>query len=189
MAFTLVGMIVLMVYQQQYSSLPVYLREAHNIDTRLYGVMLAISGFEVVLFQIWVSRLARKYPPFLMMAFAALFFTIGFTMIGLVRGVVFFILAVTIATIGEMIMFPVNKALAANFSPTTMRGRYMAIYDLGWTIPATIGPAAAGLIFDNYNPDVLWYIGGAMCAVAGLGFYALHLRLGSQPRFTPASTD
>lgn len=189
MTFTLVGMIVLMVYQQQYSSLPVYLREAHNIDTRLYGVMLAISGFEVVLFQIWVSRLARKFPPFLMMALAALFFTFGFTMIGLVRGVIFFIVAVTVATIGEMIMFPINKALAAAFSPSAMRGRYMAIYDLGWTIPATIGPAAAGLIFDNYNPDLLWYIGGAMCAIAAMGFYALHRWLGSQTRFAPASSE
>ena len=76
----------------------------------------------------------------------------------------------TVATIGEMIMFPVNKALAANFHPADMRGRYMAIYDLGWTIPATIGPAAAGLILDNYNPDLLWYIGGVMCAFAAFGF-------------------
>lgn len=186
MSFTLAGMIVLIVYQQQYSSLPVYLREVHNIDTQLYGIMLAISGFEVVLFQIWISRITRKYPPFLMMTIAALIFMIGFTMIGLVQGIALFILAVTIATIGEMIMFPVNKALAANFSPIAMRGRYMAVYDLGWTIPATIGPAAAGLILDNHNPDSLWYIGGVLCAIAAIGFYALHLRLGSQSRFAPA---
>ncbi|HUG34383.1 MAG TPA: MFS transporter [Anaerolineales bacterium] len=186
MCFTLAGMIVLIVYQQQYSSLPVYLREVHNIDTRLYGIMLAISGFEVVLFQIWVSRLARKYPPFLMMALSALIFMIGFTMIGLVQGIALFILAVTIATVGEMIMFPVNKALAATFSPIAMRGRYMAVYDLGWTIPATIGPAAAGLILDNHNPDSLWYIGGVLCAFAAVGFYAMHRWLGSQSRFAPA---
>jgi MFS family permease len=189
MAFTLAGMIVLIVYQQQYSSLPVYLREAHNIDTRLYGIMLAVSGLEVVLFQLGVSRLARRFPPFLMMALAALFFMVGFTMIGAVRGVGFFLAAVIIATVGEMIMFPVNKALAANFSPSAMRGRYMAVYDLGWTIPATIGPAAAGLILDHHNPDALWYIGGALCAVAALGFYALHLWLGAQSRFAPAPAD
>lgn len=189
MAFTVAGMIVLIVYQQQYSSLPVYLRETHNIDTQLYGIMLAISGFEVVLFQIWISRLVRKYPPFLMMALAAFIFMIGFTMIGLVRGIAFFLLAVVIATVGEMIMFPVNKALAANFSPTAMRGRYMAVYDLGWTIPATIGPAAAGLILDNHNPDLLWYIGGALCALAAVSFYAMHRRLGAQSRFAPAPAE
>jgi len=92
---------------------------------------------------------------------------------------------VIIATIGEMIMFPTNKALAASFSPAEMRGRYMAVYDLGWTIPAAIGPAAAGFILDNYNPNYLWYIGGILCTVAACGFYALHLWLGPQKRFAP----
>jgi MFS family permease len=187
MCFTLAGMLILIVYQQQYSSLPVYLRAVHNIEPRIFGILLAISGFEVVLFQLWVSREVRKYPPFLMMALGGLFFMLGFTMIGFVQGVLFFMLAVTIVTIGEMIMFPVNKALAASFSPADMRGRYMAVYDLGWTIPATIGPAVAGLILDNYDPRILWYIGGLLCVIAALSFYALHLRLGIQARFAPAN--
>lgn len=189
MSFTIIGMIVLIVYQQQYSSLPVYLRDVHNIDSRSYGIMLSISGLEVVLFQIWISRVIRKYPPFLMMVLGSLFFMAGFTMIGFVRGFVFFVIAVTIATIGEMILFPTNKALAANFAPADMRGRYMAVYDLGWTIPATIGPAAAGLILDNYNPNLLWYIGGLLCTIAAIGFYDLHLWLGSQRRFVTAQQE
>jgi predicted MFS family arabinose efflux permease len=185
MGFTVAGMLVLIVYQQQYSSLPVYMRDVHDIDSKIYGAMLSVAGLEVVLFQIWISRLIRKYHPFLMMALAALFFAVGFAMIGFVHQAGFFVLAVIIATIGEMIMFPTNKALAAIFSPTEMRGRYMAVYDLGWTIPATIGPAAAGFILDYYNPKALWYIGGVLCTIAAGCFYALHLRLGNQERFTP----
>jgi len=86
-------------------------------------------------------------------------------------------------------MFPTNKALAVNFAPPEMRGRYMAVYDLGWALPATFGPAAAGLILDNYNPNLLWYIGGILCAVAALSFYALHLWLGRQPRFLPVEQE
>jgi len=189
MGFTLAGMIVLIVYQQQYGALGVYLRDVHNIGSRSYGLMLAITGLEVVLFQIWISRTIRKYPPFLMMSLGALFFMAGFTMIGFVRGLEFFLLAVIIATVGEMIMFPTNKALAATFAPAEMRGRYMAIYDLGWTLPATFGPAAAGLILDHYNPDLLWYLGGILCAVSALGFCALHLWLGRQKRFIPAALE
>ena len=189
MSFTLAGMLVLIVYQQQYSSFPVYLLNFHNIDSRSYGVMLAISGLEVVLFQIWISRVIRKYPPFLMMMLGSLFFMAGFTMIGFVKGFPLFALAVVIATIGEMILFPTNKALAANFAPEDMRGRYMAVYDLGWTLPATIGPAAAGLILDYYNPNLLWYIGGLLCTIAAIGFFDLHLWLGSQKRFVPAQQE
>lgn len=207
-AFILTGIVSLLVYQQQYSSLPVYLRDVHNISPQIYGVMLAIAGLEVVLLQFWVSRAIRKYPPFQVMTLGTLFFLGGFTMIGLsqsvpeiltteiiltagertiLRFVPLFLAAVVIITIGEMITFPTNRVIAANFAPETMRGRYMAVFDLGWTLPATFGPAAAGIILDNYNPDLLWYIGGVMCAISALGFYALHIKLGSQARFSPTT--
>mgnify|MGYP006185416251 CR=1 FL=1 len=84
---------------------------------------------------------------------------------------------------------PTSQALAANFAPADMRGRYMAIYDLGWAVPSTLGPAAAGLILDHYNPHLLWYIGGAICALSVLAYYALHLRLGTKPQFAPAQHE
>ena len=187
--FTIAGMISLLVYQQQYSSLSVYLRDIHSISSRDYGVMLAVAGLEVVLFQFWISRAIKKYPPFLVMVFGTLFFVLGFTMIGFVRSVPLFALSIVVITIGEMITFPTNKALAINFAPAEMRGRYMAIYDLGWTLPATLGPAAAGLIFDYYDPDLLWYLGGVLCTLSAVGFLALHSWLGRQGRFDPAPVE
>ena len=191
MVFTLAGMISLIVYQQQYGSLAVYLRDIHHISSQNYGVMLSIAGLEVVLFQIWISRTIRKYPPFRMMGFGTLFFMIGFMMIGVVQGFLLFTVCITLITIGEMITFPTNRVIATGFAPPEMRGRYMAIYDLGWALPATIGPAAAGLILDNYNPNLLWYVGGILCAVSALSFYVLHLWLGRQERFilAPVKTD
>jgi predicted MFS family arabinose efflux permease len=189
LVFTLAGMMVLVVYQQQYSSLAVYLKDVHSISPRVYGVMLAVAGLEVVLFQLWISRQTRKYPPFLMMVLGSLFFMAGFAMIGFVQQTGFFLVAVITITIGEMIMFPTNKALAVNFSPQDMRGRYMAIYDLGWTIPATLGPAAAGLILDNFDPNLLWVVGGLLCALGAAGFYAMHLWLGRQERFVPVPVE
>jgi MFS family permease len=188
-AFTLAGMLVLVVYQQQYSSLAVYLKDVHNISPRDYGAMLAVAGLEVILFQLWVSRQIRKYPPFLMMVLGSLFFMAGFAMIGFVQQTGLFLVAVIIITIGEMVMFPTNKALAVNFSPEDMRGRYLAIYDLGWTIPSTLGPAAAGLILDNYDPNLLWMAGGLLCAMAAAGFYVMHLWLGTQARFAPVPVE
>ena len=65
-----------------------------------------------------------------------------------------------------------------------MRGRYMAVFGLSWALPATIGPSAAGIILDYFNPNLLWYIGAGLCAVSALSFFDLHFRLGSQTRFT-----
>jgi hypothetical protein len=44
-------------------------------------------------------------------------------------------------------------------------------------------------ILDNYNPNLLWYIDGALCGVSVLAYYALHLRLGARQKFAPAKEE
>ena len=110
-------------------------------------------------------------------------------MYGLVSNFTMFMIAAIVVCIGEMLFFPTSQALVANFAPEDMRGRYMAIAGLTWSIPATIGPGAAGYILDHYNPSFLWYIGGCICIISAFGYYSLHLRLRSQPQFAPAKEE
>jgi MFS family permease len=189
MAFIVAGMLMLIVYQQMYGTLSVYLRDNHNINPSGYGFLMTTSAITVVLFQFWVSRIIKYRPPFLMMAIGTVFYAIGFTLFGIVTTYVLFALNIVIITIGEMIVVPMSQSIAANFAPEAMRGRYMAIFGLTWAIPSTIGPGAAGYILDHYNPNLLWYIGGAICGLSVLAYYGLHLRLGSKPDFAPAIDD
>ena len=189
MAFMLAGMLMLVVYQQMYGTLSVYLRDNHGISPSGYGFLMTTSAITVILFQFWVTRVIKHRPPFLMMALGTFFYMIGFTLFGMVAAYSLFALNIVIITIGEMIVMPTSQALAANFAPSAMRGRYMAIFGLSWAIPSTVGPGAAGYILDNYNPDLLWYIGGAICALSVLAYYALHLRLGTKPEFAPAQHE
>ena len=184
-AFMLAGILMLLVYQQMYGTLSVYLRDVHGVDPRGYGFLMTSSAITVVLFQFTVSRLIRRRPAFLMMCLGSLFYMIGFSLYGVFTTYALFVLNMVIITIGEMIVVPTGQVLAAGFAPEHMRGRYMATFGLSWAIPATIGPGLAGYILDNFNPNLLWFIGGALCAVAAFGFYLLHLKLGSQPRFEP----
>jgi MFS family permease len=142
----------------------------------------------VVLFQFGVSRWLRNRPPFLMMGLGTLFFMVGFSLFGFVNAYLLFGAALVVITIGEMIVFPVSQGLAANFAPEAMRGRYMAVYGLSWAIPQTFGLAAAGYALDHFaHPGMLWYICGGISALSALGYYALHLRLHKQERFSRQS--
>lgn len=184
-AFLGAGILMGVVYQQMYNSLSVYLRDVHGIQPQGYGFLLTASAITVILLQFTVTRLIKRRPPFLMMAIGTVFYVIGFSMFGFVSWYWLFVLAIVVITFGEMIVVPTSQALAANFAPEQMRGRYMALFGFTWAIPATIGPGAAGYILDNYDPNLLWFLGGILCVIAALGFYALHLRLGRQPRFAP----
>ncbi len=185
MAFLVAGMLMGVVYQQMYNSLSVYLRDNHGIQPSGYGFLLTASAVVVILFQFSVTRMIKKKAPFLLMAVGTLFYMLGFSMFGFVTAYWLFVAAIVVITIGEMVVVPTSQTLAVNFAPEEMRGRYMGMFGIVWMIPATIGPGAAGVILDNYNPNLLWYIGGALCAVSALAYYALHLKLGRQERFQP----
>lgn len=187
--FIVSGMLALIVYIQQYGSLAVYLRDVHSIDSRGYGVILSITGLEVVLFQFWISRIIRSRPPFLMMMLGAGIFAVGVFMYGIVTGFVMFVIAAIIVCIGEMFYFPTSQVIVAGFAPKNMRGRYMAAAGFITSIPNTIGPGAAGYVLDNLDPHLLWYIGGFLCLASATGYFALHLKLGGEKRFAPATTE
>lgn len=184
-AYLLISMLMLVVYIQMYNTLSVYMRDVHQFQTQQYGYMLSASAVLVVLTQIWVTQKTSPHPPFLMMALGSAVYMIGFTMIGFITPFYLFIVAVLVITVGEMIVSPISQALAAKFAPEDMRGRYMAVYSVAWSLPSSIGPWAAGMIMDNYNPNWVWYAGGIILAVATIGFYGLHLKLHNLPRFAP----
>ena len=187
MAFIGTAVLMGMVYQQMYNSLSVYLRDVHAIDPQGYGLLMTTSALTVVTMQYWLTRRIKGRSPFLLMALGAIFYTIGFTLFGVVTLYWLFALNIVIITFGEMIIMPVSQTLAVGFAPVEMRGRYMAVFSFAWAIPATLGPTLAGIILDNYNPNLLWYLGGIICLISVLGFYLLHLRLGKQERFAPIS--
>jgi MFS family permease len=185
--FLFLCILMLLVYQQENTTLSVYLRDNHQIPPSQYGYILSCCAVLVVLTQFWFSNWTKKFPPMLMMALGCFFFMIGFTMIGFVSVFWLFLVALLIVTVGEMIAFPVGQALAARFAPEDMRGRYMGIFSLTWSIPTTIGPVMAGAILDSQNPNLVWYISTIICAVAILGFYILHQKVKGQPGFASPS--
>ena len=182
--FLIVTMLMTLVYGQLYSTLSVYLRDVHGIVAQGYGFLLSMNAGIVVLTQITLTRKTKHLAPMLMMAVGCGFYLIGFSMYGLVSAYALFALAMVFITIGEMIVVPLGQTLAARFAPADMRGRYMAFYGMTFTVPETIGPTAAGLIMDNGDPRLVWYIGGILCAVAIAGFYALHLKSRSRLALT-----
>lgn len=178
MAFILASMLMISAYVQMNSTLPVYLRDIHSIPDQGYGYIISLNAGMVVLFQFWITRRIKHVPPLIVMTLGTLLYAIGFSMYGFVSGYGLFMLAMVIITVGEMFVVPVGQALVANFAPEDMRGRYMAVYGFSWTIPMALGPYAAGLIMDNYNPNWVWYACGviSMLAIASYLFLHFHAR-------------
>jgi len=190
LAFIGVTVMMTLVYMNMNSTLGVYLRDQHGLPEIRYGWLISINAIIVVLFQFWVTRRLEKYRPMLMMAAGSLLYAIGFAMYGFVPTFALFVIAMIIITIGEMVVTPFQQSLVASFAPEHMRGRYMAVSSLSWSISFTVGPYFAGLLLDSANPGLLWAFCGIVGIFATLGFIVLNKSHRSPaPAIEPAATD
>jgi MFS family permease len=173
-----IGVTVLMtlVYMNMNTTLGVFLRDHRGLQEVAYGSLLSINAILVVAFQFWITHKLEKYKPMLMMAVGTFLYAIGFAMYGFVAGFALFVTAMVIITIGEMVLAPFAQSIVASFAPEDMRGRYMAVSGLSWSIAFTLGPYFAGLILDGPNPNMLWFISGFIGLLATGGFILLNNR-------------
>src|SRR5690606_31893121 len=173
MGFVLTMILLTMGYSQIFNTLSVYLRDVHSVPEQQYGWLISVNAAMVVLLQFSVTRRATRSRPLRVMVIGALLYAAGLALFGLVASYGLFVLAVVIATLGELLVQPTAHALVARFAPQMMRGRYMAIYGFTWPVAQGIGPLAAGIIMDNADPRLVWYAGAARAVAAAAGFWRL----------------
>jgi MFS family permease len=163
---------MVLVYMQMNTTLSVYLRDMHGVSEQGFGYIMSLNAAMVVLFQFTITRWTVSHRPLSLMVAGTLLYAFGFAMYGFVSQYGFFLLAMAIITIGEMLSAPTSQALVTQFAPEEMRGRYMAVFDFSWVIPSAIGPLLAGILMDNADPRALWYAAGLVGVIAA-GAFAL----------------
>ncbi len=189
MAFIAVGILMVLVYVQMNSTLPVYLRDFHGINARGFGYILSLNAGMVVLFQFYITRKIKDLSPMPMMAIGCVLYAIGFSMYGFFASYTSFLIAMVIITIGEMIVSPVSQALVAFLSPENMRGRYMALSGFNWMIGFAIGPLLAGLVIDYIDARWVWYGAGIIGLITAVSYLLLQNKVASRIVSKGESTD
>ena len=182
MAFILIGILSVMVYSQMNTTMPVFLRDIHNMPPENYSYLIALNATLVVLLQFGITRKTKEYQPLIMLALGVFCLAFGFAMYGFGGGLLYFAVAMVIITIGEMIIAPVGQAFVARLAPEEMRGRYMAMFGFSWAFPFAIGPLAAGLITDQISFYWVWYAAGIVGLICTAAYLLLHARVGGKLR-------
>jgi MFS family permease len=129
----------------------------------VYGGILSVNGALVVLCELPLTTVTRKFPARRVMALGYLLIAVGFGLNSVARTVPALVGCIAIFTFGEMLMMPVSAAYMADLSPPTMRGRYTGAYGMTWAVAMTLGPAMGMTLF-AVGPMALW-LG---CAMSGL---------------------
>jgi MFS family permease len=176
MFFFVASTLSAMVYLQMNSTLSVFLRDFHGIPERGFGYILSMNAGIVVLFQFYVTRKIRSYPPMLMITLGTLLYALGFGMYGFTSTYPMFLVAMVVITIGEMLVAPVGQALVAGYAPDDMRGRYMAFFGYSWALPFAFAPTLAGLLMDFGDPNWVWYTAGIIGFISTGMYYSMFVQ-------------
>ena len=176
-AFLFAQFLVMLVGSQGNSTLPVDLA-AHGISNDTYGLLLAINGVMIVLFQPTAIRLVGRFRRGRVLALGALLQGLGFGLTGWGHGVAWYGFTVVVWTLAELLYSPVCPALVADLAPTSLRGSYQGTWLMAWGASICLAPTLGSLVLGRLGSHALW--GG--CFAVCVGAAALHLAIGPARR-------
>jgi MFS family permease len=142
-----------------------------GLSAPTYGALLSLNGALVVLVELPLTTVTRRFPPLGVISLGYLLIGAGFALNAFALTVPALAACVVVLTAGEMCAMPVASAYVAELSPHNMRGRYMGTYGLTWTLAQVVGPGL-GMWLLVTSPGALWTTGGAIAAAAALAVFA-----------------
>lgn len=144
----------------------------------VYGAVLSLNGTLVVLVELPLTTLTRKFPVRRVMAIGYTLAGAGFALDAFAHTVAGLAACIAIFTLGEMMALPASMAYLANLAPPEMRGRYLGISGLSWSMATIIGPGLGMKLFTAV-PGAYWL------ACAALGLFAAAIISVPEPKAAP----
>jgi MFS family permease len=154
------------IFRQTNTTFPLHF-ERTGLPLHLVGLVLALNGVMICLFEVPLANGLRFWPIKQVLALG--YILMGFSFLAfLVSGsLTAFVLMMVVFTFGEMAAFSRQQAYSASLSPDHMRGRYVGFMSLAWCAGNTASSALAMPLYDHH-PTVLWVLNAVLGIVAAL---------------------
>jgi len=160
-------------FMQFFLLIPMYYKEHFMFNESQIGLILALNGMLIVLFEMpLVYRLENKIPKLLLIALGS--GLLGISFLFLIPGFTGWWVAVfslIILTLGEIFNMPFANSFAMNQASEGRRGQYMALYAMAYSLAHIIAPGMGSFFIENYGYSSLWTINGVLCLLSMTGFY------------------
>lgn len=150
------------VFVQAFSTMSLEITHS-GFSASTYGLVISLNGVLVVLCELPLTTITKRFPARRVMALGYVLIGLGFSSNILERTLPLLVLTTFLFTLGEMISMPIGGAYVADLAPVHQRGLYMGAYGMVWAVAFVFGPSLGMLLF-SYNHLVLW----SLCGVLGL---------------------
>lgn len=189
--FTIVGLFLAFFTRQRGSTLTLYIFDFKNLPITYIGYIYALNGALVVITQLPILSFMNSHlTPMEWRGVGLIYYAAGFVITAFSGDLIFFLIVMSIMTIGEDFLAPTTQTIITTLSPADKRGTYIGMYNLVTSFGAFLG-AIIGLFLLSYLSGELsefWFIfasGTFLVAMIYLLMGKSYRRRTTVPEMTP----
>lgn len=177
LTFILITFMGYLVIGQDIQPFALYASSFVGASNLVVGYLFSFSGLLIVVIQLVISRIIRRYGSVIPTLVGLIFGAVGYYVTSLSWDVPSLFLSMAIITLAEVFFVVPTQIWVTNRSPDTRKGAFQGYYSAvrysGRSTASWLGSTALGVFF--YNPALAWYLVSGL-AIASTFSYALHYR-------------
>ena len=164
---------------QLFTTIPLYFKEGLHINEFWIGVLMAMNGMIIAIFEmIIVFKLEGRRPYLRLMTYGAVLMGISFSVLNIsfIHGFAIAVFAMIIITFAEMIAMPFMNSYYISRSSAGNRGQYAAYYTMAWSAAQVFGSTGGTQIAYAIGFNNLWWIIAGICMLTAIGYQLLYAK-------------
>jgi predicted MFS family arabinose efflux permease len=175
--FILLTFIFAFCFFQMFTTIPVFFREQFKLSVFFIGVLMALNGIIISVFEmITIFTLEGKRPSLHYISSGMILVAVSFLLLNLHSAHSSFIAVISMIfiTFGEIFSMPFMNAWWIGRATQNNRGQYAALYTVAWSLAQAVGPFTGSLVAEYFNFKILWYILAIVCILLAFLYRGLH---------------
>lgn len=156
----------LVVFDQIYSTLGLFLRETYHLGPQWLGYLFTLNCCMVVCLQIPLARRVSRIGLSRCSHLGVACIGLSFLLLELSPSILWAAAAMAVLTCGELLVSPTWSVLVMQRSEGRRRGQYLGIYNATWSGRTLFAPALGTWAYGRFGGLALWWICAGVCAMA-----------------------
>jgi predicted MFS family arabinose efflux permease len=175
LVFAMVTMLFASCFFQIFTNLPVYFKKELHFSEPFIGLLMAINGIIIALFEmVVIYKLESRRRSLFYIGLGVFLVGVSFLLLNFPGPAILIATSmIVMVTFGEILSMPfMNSYWIARTQPSN-RGQYAALYTMAWSAAQTLGPMGGAQLAQSAGFNVLWWVVGGLSIIAALSFRRL----------------
>jgi predicted MFS family arabinose efflux permease len=168
-----------MCFSQLFTTIPVFYKEQFNLSIFFIGLIMAMNGFIIALFEmIIIFKLEGRRPNLQFISTGVFLVGISYVLLNapFSNYALLAVISMLVITTGEILSMPFMNSYWIARTQSHNRGQYAALFTVAWASAQAAGPLIGSLLAENFGFKILWIIIGITCTLLSFFYWRLQIR-------------